>query len=66
MKKLLLTILSLVIIFIFFNYNYYQKKVEEKNIEIYKTHSTKVKNIFRELVSKARKNISNYLYIKSR
>jgi len=65
MKKLLLTILSLVIIFIFFNYNYYQKKVEEKNIEIYKTHSTKVKNIFRELVSQKQGRTSAITYILS-
>ena len=65
MKKLLLTILSLVSIFIFINYNYYQKKIEEKNIEIYKTHTTKIKNIFRELVSQKQGKTSAITYILS-
>ena len=65
MKKLLLTILSLVSIFIFINYNYYQKKIEEKNIEIYKTHTTKVKNIFRELVLQKQGKTSAITYILS-
>lgn len=65
MKKLLLTILSLVSIFIFINYNYYQKKIEEKNIEIYKAHTTKVKNIFRELVSQKQGKTSAITYILS-
>jgi PAS domain S-box-containing protein len=65
MKKLLLTILSIIILFLFINYNYYQNTIEEKNIEIYKTHATKVKNIFRELVSQKQGKTSAITYILS-
>ncbi len=65
MKKTLLAITCILILFVLINYNYYQTKIEEKNIEIYKTNTKKIKNIFRELVAHKQGRTAAITYILS-
>lgn len=65
MKKILSAIIIIFTLFVLINYNYYHNTIEEKSVEIYKTHTQKVKNIFRELVAQKQGRTSAINYILS-